>query len=118
MEYVSAGHDAAYLINSGRTQALGGTGPIIGLMDNDAAFESRLVRLRRGSIIAAVTDGFSEARDASRTFLGSDALAEVILRNRVREAEQQAQAVTQFAYEYANGLLHDDVAALVVKVAS
>jgi serine phosphatase RsbU (regulator of sigma subunit) len=117
MEYVSAGHDAAYLIGESRTQILDATGPIIGLMDNDAAFERRLVRLHPGSIIAAVTDGFSEARDANRTFLGADALAGVIRRNHRRDAEQQAEAVTQYAYEYASGLLHDDVAALVVKVA-
>jgi serine phosphatase RsbU (regulator of sigma subunit) len=117
MEYVSAGHDAAYLIGPERTHVLDATGPIIGLMDNDAAFEHRLVPLSPGSIIAAVTDGFSEARDTGRTFLGADALVNVIRRNQSCDAERQAEAVTQYAYEYASGLLHDDVAALVVKVA-
>lgn len=117
MEYVSAGHDAAYLIRSGETQVLGATGPIIGLMDNDDAFERRLVQLSPGSIIAAVTDGFSEARDTNRVFLGPEALADVVLRNASRDAEEQAEAVTQCAYDYAGGMLHDDVAALVVKVA-
>jgi serine phosphatase RsbU (regulator of sigma subunit) len=117
MEYVSAGHDAAYLIGPEKTHVLDATGPIIGLMDNDGAFERHLVRLSPGAIIAAVTDGFSEARDASRTFLGPDALVDVIRRNRSLDAERQAEAVTQYAYEYATGILHDDVAALVVKVA-
>jgi sigma-B regulation protein RsbU (phosphoserine phosphatase) len=117
MEYVSAGHDAAYLLGPVKTEVLDATGPIIGLMDNDAAFERRLVRLNPGSIIAAATDGFSEARNTSRTFLGPDALVSVIRRNMASDAERQAEAVTQYAYEYANGILHDDVAALVVKVA-
>ena len=117
MEYVSAGHDAAFLITGGKTEVLEATGPIIGLMDSDIAFESRLVRLGAGSVIAAVTDGFSEARDASRQFLGSAALVDVIHRNQLREAERQAEAVTQYAYDFAGGYLHDDVAALVVKVA-
>jgi serine phosphatase RsbU (regulator of sigma subunit) len=108
MEYVSAGHDAAYLIDPKKTSVLDATGPII---------ERRLVRLSAGSIIAAVTDGFSEARNASRVFLGPEALADVIRRNQTLDAERQAEAVTQYAYEYANGILHDDVAALVVKVA-
>jgi serine phosphatase RsbU (regulator of sigma subunit) len=73
--------------------------------------------LSPGSIIAAVTDGFSEARDSARTFLGPEALVDVIRRNQSLDAERQAEAVTQYAYEYANGILHDDVAALVVKVA-
>jgi serine phosphatase RsbU (regulator of sigma subunit) len=117
IEYVSAGHDAAYLIDPKKTHVLDATGPIIGLMDNDAAFERRLVRLSPGSIIAAVTDGFSEARDAGRTFLGPEPLVDVIRRNQALDAERQAEAVTQYAYEYAGGILHDDVAALVVKVA-
>jgi len=117
MEYVSAGHDAAYLIGRTKTEGLDATGPIIGLMDNDAAFERRLVRLSAGSIIAAATDGFSEVRNASRTFLGPDALVDVIRRHMGLDAERQAEAVTQFAYEFAGGILHDDVAALVVKVA-
>lgn len=118
MQYVSAGHDAAYLITPATTQALGPNGPIIGLMDDDAAFKQRAVPLQRGSILAAVTDGFSEARNPARTFLGSAALVDIILRNYHRAAERQAEAVTRSAYEYATGLLHDDVAALVVKVAS
>jgi sigma-B regulation protein RsbU (phosphoserine phosphatase) len=118
MEYVSAGHDAAYLLSGGETDVLGATGPIIGLMDDDAAFERRLVRLSPGSIVAAVTDGFSEARDGRRTFLGAEALADVIRRNQFRDAERQAEAVTQYAYDFAGGQLHDDVAALVVKVAT
>lgn len=117
LEYVSAGHDAAYLIDRNKTHVLDATGPIIGLMDNDAAFERHLVRLNAGSIIAAVTDGFSEARDSGRTFLGPDALVDVIRRNYTLDAERQAEAVTQYAFEYAGGILHDDVAALVVKVA-
>jgi hypothetical protein len=41
-----------------------------------------------------------------------------VVRNAARDAEQQAEAVTQRAYDYAGGVLHDDVAAPVVKVAS
>jgi serine phosphatase RsbU (regulator of sigma subunit) len=118
LHYVSAGHDAAFLIRSGEARELGATGPIIGLMDNDDAFDHSLVRLDAGSIIVAVTDGFSEARNASRTFLGSAALVDIILRNPTFDAERQAEAVTQYAYEYSNELLHDDVAALVVTVGS
>ncbi len=116
LHYVSAGHDAAYLVDREHARSLEASGPIIGLMDNDSAFVQRVVGLHDGSIIAAVTDGFSEARNASRAFLGPAALADVIRHNQASDAEAQAEAVTQCAHEYANGLLHDDVAALVVKV--
>lgn len=118
MQYVSAGHEAAYVIEPDGAKQLAATGPIIGLMDDDAAFEHRTVRLTPNSILAAVTDGFSEARNARLEFLGPDALVDVVERYRACEAEQQAQALTRHAYEYADTRLHDDVAALVVKVNS
>jgi serine phosphatase RsbU (regulator of sigma subunit) len=118
MQYVSAGHEAAYLIAPQGPRMLPATGPIVGLMDSDAAFDHRSVELDPGSIFAAVTDGFSEARNARLEFLGAEALVEVILRNRAREAERQAEAVTLRAYEHSNEQLRDDVAALVVKIAS
>ncbi len=116
MQYVSAGHEAAYLLDAGGATMLSATGPIIGMMDDDDAFHHAVVRLSNGSILAAVTDGFSEARNASLEFLGPEALVGVIERTRAWEAEQQARALTRHAYEFANRKLHDDVAALVVKV--
>lgn len=100
MHYVSAGHDAAFLIAHRTALWLRSTGPIIGLAEHDAAFDHCKVRLGAGSIIAVATDGFSEARNANRTL----------------HAERQACAVTRRACEYACGRVHDDVAALVVKL--
>ncbi len=118
MQYVSAGCEAAYLIAPGSAQMLGATGPLIGLMDAGAAFDHGHVQLSAGNIVAAVTDGFSEARNGSKQHLGTDALVDVIVRNRALEAERQAEALTQYAYEYTNGGLSDDIAALVVKIES
>jgi serine phosphatase RsbU (regulator of sigma subunit) len=118
MQYVSAGHEAAYIIAPDGVKQLAATGPIIGLMDDDSAFEHGVVSLSPGSILAAVTDGFSEARNSALEFLGADALVPVIERSRHWAAERQAEAVTLHAYEYAAERLHDDVAALVVKIAS
>jgi serine phosphatase RsbU (regulator of sigma subunit) len=118
MDYVSAGHEAAYIITPRRgARTLDATGPIIGLMDDDEAFDHRVVDLRTGIVLAAVTDGFTEARNASLEFLGPDALVDVILRNEALDAEQQAAALTRHAFDFANEQLRDDVAALVVKVA-
>jgi serine phosphatase RsbU (regulator of sigma subunit) len=116
MHYVSAGHEAAYVVAPEGATMLTATGPIIGLFDDDSAFDHDVVRLSDGSILAAVTDGFSEARNARLEFLGADALVDVVERYSACEAEHQAEALTRHAYEYANERLHDDVAALVVKV--
>jgi serine phosphatase RsbU (regulator of sigma subunit) len=116
MQYVSAGHEAAYVIGPDGPLMLNATGPIVGLMDDDEAFSQGTVALDGGDIFAAVTDGFTEARDSGLTFLGPDALVDVIERHRAFAAEQQAEAVTRHAFEYAGERLQDDVAALVVKV--
>jgi sigma-B regulation protein RsbU (phosphoserine phosphatase) len=115
LQYVSAGHEAAYVLDdTGATQLLA-TGPIIGLMDDDSAFGHATVSLTDGSILAAVTDGFSEARNAQREFLGPEAVVDIVDRYRAYEAEQQAEALTRCASDFADEQLHDDVAALVVK---
>ena len=116
MQYVSAGHDAAYVFMPDGPRRLNATGPVVGLMDDDDGFGVETVRLVHGDIFAAVTDGFTEARDDTLAFLGAAALVEVIELNRAREAEQQAEAITRYAYEYAGSRLEDDVAALVVKI--
>ncbi|MEA2785371.1 MAG: phosphoserine phosphatase RsbU/P [Candidatus Eremiobacteraeota bacterium] len=116
MHYVSAGHEAAYVVSADGATMLAATGPIIGLFDDDSAFDHGVIRLCNDSILAAVTDGFSEARNASREFLGAEAMVDVVERYRSSDAEQQAEALTRYAFEYAGEQLHDDVAALVVKV--
>lgn len=117
MRYVSAGHEAAYLIAPHETIMLPATGPIIGLLDDDDAFEQWTVPIDMDGIVAAVTDGFTEARNARAEFLGPEALVDVIRDSPEREAERHAEALTRFAFDYANQQLHDDVAALVVKIA-
>jgi sigma-B regulation protein RsbU (phosphoserine phosphatase) len=117
MQFVSAGHEAAYLFSSHDDVAsLPATGPIIGFIDDDYSFSQETIDLEPGDIFAAVTDGFTEARNERNTFLGAQAFVDVILANRIRVAEEQAEAVTQYAVEYAGPRLHDDVAALVIKV--
>ena len=116
MQYVSAGHEAAYVITPVGPRMLGATGPIVGLMDDDDAFSQETVQLDRGDIFAAVTDGFTEARDAGQIFLGPEPLVDIIEQHRAFEAEQQAEAVTRYARDYAGERLQDDIAALVVKI--
>jgi hypothetical protein len=45
-------------------------------------------------------------------------VVDVIRRNQLRDAESQAEAIIKHAFDFADGFLHDDVAALVVKVAA
>jgi len=114
--YVSAGHSTAYLIEPFKLTTLDAFAPIIGLADDGLEFSSRTVTLSAGAIIAIVTDGFAEARNSKGAFLGSEAVADVILADPKRSAQINAEAITQRAYDYAQQNNHDDVAALVVKI--
>ena len=116
MTYVSAGHEAACLVSGGGHRFLDATGPILGLFDDDRAFRGESLALEPGDIVAAVTDGFTEARNEHLEFLGPAPLATVIERNRDRSAEEQAQAIVRRAVEYAGTRLADDVAAMVLNV--
>jgi len=116
MTYVSAGHEAACLVSGGGHRFLDATGPILGLFDDDRAFRGGALVLGPGDIVAAVTDGFTEARDEHLQFLGPAPLATVIEHHRVRSAQEQAQAIVKRAFEYAGARLADDVAAVVLNV--
>jgi serine phosphatase RsbU (regulator of sigma subunit) len=116
MRYVSAGHDAACIVARNGRRFLDATGPILGLMDDDRSFREETVDLAPGDIVGAVTDGFTEARNEQLEFLGTEALATIIERNRERPAAELAAAVALQAYEYAGPRLRDDVAALILKV--
>jgi len=116
MEYVSAGHEAACLVRGDGARFLDATGPILGLLDDDRAFREGTIALEPGDIIAAVTDGFTEARNEQLEFLGAPALAGVIDHNRDRTAEEQAEAIVLHAFTYAGPRLADDVAAVVLRI--
>jgi serine phosphatase RsbU (regulator of sigma subunit) len=116
MQYVSAGHEAACLVRASGHRFFDATGPILGLLDDDRAFQQQTIALEPADIVAAVTDGFTEARNERLEFLGAKALAGVIDDTRGRTAEEQAQAVVRRAFAHAGGRLADDVAAVVLRV--
>lgn len=116
MQYVSAGHEAAYIIKTDRSMQLPTTGPIVGLIDDDSAFAQETIELDRGDIFAAATDGFTEARDERLMFLGPEPIVEIVERNRASRAAQLAERITSHAKNYAGPRLEDDIAALVVRV--
>ncbi len=61
LEYVSAGHNPAVLVQpDGAVELLRASGPPLGLLA-DVRFRSVRVRLQPGSLLVAYTDGFSEA---------------------------------------------------------
>jgi sigma-B regulation protein RsbU (phosphoserine phosphatase) len=61
LRYVNAGHIPPYLVRSpGEVERLRSGGPVLGLLE-DAVFEEGEVVLGEGELLAAVTDGVTEA---------------------------------------------------------
>ena len=92
------------------------TAPIIGVTNDDSAFDQRVFALSPGSTVAAVTDGFTEAYRERWNFLGVEPVVNLVTEQYGNNALLQAQALTQRAFDHTGGNLHDDVAALVVRL--
>ncbi len=72
--YASAGHEPAFVRHAGAVRTLAPTGPIVGVSPYSAYRTERFV-LQRGDVLVWTTDGFTESRDARRSLLGTDGLA-------------------------------------------
>lgn len=114
MCYVSAGHEAAFIATASGAEALEPSGPVVGVIDDASLFSQRTVHLAAGDMFGAATDGFNEARNERLAFLGAEALGELLVSNRGRNALAVADAITDRAFRYAGDRMADDVAALVV----
>ncbi len=76
--YASAGHEPGLVRrSSGRIDALPSTGLVLGV-DPETGYEEVEIRLDVGDRVVLLSDGVSEAADASKRLFGRDRLAEVI----------------------------------------
>jgi sigma-B regulation protein RsbU (phosphoserine phosphatase) len=70
LKYVNAGHVPPFVMNSegGRSRLEEG-GPVLGVIEG-VVFEEGKVELKRGDLLAVVTDGVTEAEDSEGTQFG------------------------------------------------
>lgn len=117
LRYVNAGHNAPMVMRGGTEVArLEAGGSVVGLM-REGAWESGQVRLERGDLFVAFTDGISEAMNQADDEWGEERLIEVgrsmrgapvnaILENIVRSADAFVAGAPQF----------DDMTLIVARV--
>jgi len=77
LKYVIAGHPPAFLARSDGVDALDATGVPLGLLPGTRYREGE-VRLNRGDVVLAYSDGYSEAQDPHGELLGSEALRSLL----------------------------------------
>jgi serine phosphatase RsbU (regulator of sigma subunit) len=112
--YTNAAHPPAIVGRQGGEIAeLGQTGGMVGALE-EMEYEERTVRLEPGGVLALFTDGVTEAR-ANQKMLGQEGVREVVQSHADAPADRIAEAIFQRAREFAQGVLRDDVAIVVVK---
>jgi serine phosphatase RsbU (regulator of sigma subunit) len=116
LRYVAAGHSTAFVRCGREIEQLPPTGPIIGL-GPDSTFGVGTVDLPVGATVLLATDGLTEARDASGTFLGDEGVAKLLA-----DAPSGAQSICDVLLSEAerryNGAITDDLAILAMTVLS
>ncbi len=120
MSYASAGHEPVILWRPGRkVEVLAPTAPLIGVFDDQHhLFKQRHLEIEPGTVLVATTDGVTEARSADGRFFGIERLVATVTRA-VRTAASMDDvlgAVLDEVHEFAGGRLHDDIAALAVRI--
>lgn len=111
----SAGHPPPLLLrSSGRVEAVGGAGTLLGVVDDPEQLEEE-VTMAAGDLLLLYTDGVIEARREDEWF-GEDRLRELLEGCGGMDAAGVTARVQQAVVEFAGGAVGDDVATLAVKV--
>jgi len=114
LRYVGAGHSTAFVRCGSSVEQLPPTGPIVGL-EPDSTFGVGTIALPVGATVVLATDGLTEARDASGTFLGDDGVA-ALLAQAPPDAQGICDVLLAEAERRCSGEIQDDLAILAMRV--
>jgi serine phosphatase RsbU (regulator of sigma subunit)/PAS domain-containing protein len=115
--FASAGHPLPLLLHpDGAVEAIGEPGTLLGVVP-DPSFEDRAVSLARGDALVFYTDGVIEARGNGEPLDGAR-LAGLVGACAGRSADAIAAEVERAAVASHGGRPRDDIAVLVLRVAS
>jgi len=119
LDYASAGHIPAYLLNSAGeiVNVLGSTGIPLGYMSGEEYTQSKPISLKPGTILALITDGVTEALSKDENQFGHDRMINFINRNRNDSAQQITDNLIKTVCLFTD-LPHqeDDITAVVCKI--
>jgi len=109
LRYANAGHDAPIVIHrGGGMSALDGAGGLILGVLAASAYDEARSELAEGDLVAMVTDGVTEAQDATGDFFGNERLADVLVASRARSCAEVAGGVAAAVAAHSAGCPQSD----------
>jgi serine phosphatase RsbU (regulator of sigma subunit) len=114
LEYVNAGHEAAYIRRPQAIEQLTPTGPIIGII-TDADFASSTTSLTSDDLLFLSTDGLTEARDPSGNFLTGAGLEAWLHDADASTARSLIEELARRLRRYTRDRSNDDLAILALR---
>ena len=117
LNYVNAGHNPPYVVREGaEIEELGTGGTVLGLFP-EVSYEEAAVDLRPGDVLAAFTDGVTEALNPKEEEFGEERLKD-LLRGVVHlpVEEIRGRMVAELKKWMQDAAQHDDLTFIVLKV--
>ena len=117
-EYVSAGHNPAYLYRaaSREVEALSSTGLILGAFAS-ASYESATIDINCGDVLVVYSDGITEAENPEEEFFGEERLIEVIRNHAHQGCHELKRMILSAVEEFTEGLHPiDDMTGIIVQM--
>jgi len=116
--YARAGHDRPLLLRRDQVQTLGGSGAVLGVLENDELrLSEEQVDLLPGDRLVLYTDGLTDSRDAAGAGYGLERLKQLLARCAPMPAEALCDAVFAGLQQH-QGLAdqYDDMTLLVIEL--
>jgi serine phosphatase RsbU (regulator of sigma subunit) len=116
-QFISAGHNPAYLFRSatGTIEELAPDAGVLGLFDS-ACYESRAFRLDKGDILVVYSDGLTDAQTPQGEMFGEKRLLEIIRREGPSGSDAVEQSFLKAIQDFTEGMPQtDDITFVVVE---
>ncbi len=118
LHYINAGHVPPVVVRAnGETESLREGGMVIGVIPGQS-YSRGFLRLEKGDVILACTDGITEAMNREGDEYGLERLTKSVTKYRQRKADEIIKGVLSEVDEFSRGGTHeDDRVVLILKVA-
>jgi sigma-B regulation protein RsbU (phosphoserine phosphatase) len=116
-QFISAGHDTAYLFRSatGKIEELASDSLILGLFDF-ASYPSRTLHLDKGDILVVYSDGLTDAQNQQEEMFGEERLLQIIRQEAPSGSPAIEQRFLKAIEEFTQGMPQtDDITFVVVE---